>query len=327
MKKNNVNKMLSSIKVGCWRFVYEAANEGRLPGFKGSTIRGAFGMALRGMSCAAGISSDCRKCMLFENCIYALTFESVNKPEKNSGKFLDVYEYIPHPFTVSDKSAGKRDYKKGEKLEFEMMLVEPFIEKLPYYVYAFKNAAQMGLGKDKGIKFKLVSVRGKNGADIYDPDKDSFDQSYAENIVSAESVMAGSVVNKITVEMLSPVRIKSNEKITEKLDFKIFMTALLRRASGIASHYADVSVNVGAAEYLKDAEKVKTAADNTYWHDWERYSNRQKTKMNMGGVMGKIEFEGKELKKYLPLIRLGEVIKVGKGTSMGLGEYRVKTSE
>lgn len=41
------------------------------------------------------------------------------------------------------------------------------------------------------------------------------------------------------------------------------------------------------------------------WHDWERYSARQDTKMKMGGFTGRIAFEG----------NLGEFLHVGKGTS------------
>ena len=153
---------------------------------------------------------------------------------------------------------------------------------------------------------------------------DKLNESYKESVICAENVMAGSLVNNVVLEFITPTRIKHNEKLAEKLDMKILTTALLRRASGIAVHYSAVDSAIGAAEYLKDAEKITIKKDGLYWHDWERYSNRQKSKMNMGGIMGRIEFEGKELKKYLPLIRLGEVLKVGKGTSFGLGEYRIK---
>ncbi len=318
-----VKKMLSSIRMGVWRFVLVAENEGRLPAFKGSAIRGAFGMSLRRMSCVSNINRDCRKCILFENCIYARTFESVNNREKNGDKFLGNYEYLPHPFTFSDKSGGKREYKKGDGLEFEMMLVEPYIEKLPYYIYAVKNAVKKGLGRDKNVRFNLESVRGRNGADIYDPSEDILDNLYKYSVISGESLIAGKRQNAVKLEFITPLRIKSGEKILEKLDFKSFATALLRRVSAIAVHYSQAAVDMDAAEYLKDTAKVNVKSDGLRWHDWERYSSRQKAKMNMGGLVGSAVFEGKELGKYMPLIRMGEILKVGKGTSFGLGEYRI----
>lgn len=320
--ENKVKKMLLAIKMGVWRFILRAQNNGRLPGFKGSTIRGAFGMALKKMSCIAGVGVDCRECMVTENCMYSLTFESINN-KKDKNKFLGIYEYIPHPFAFSDKSKGKRDYTNGEKLEFEMMLVEPYISKLPYYIYAIKNVGKFGMGKDNSLKFLLESVRSRDGAEIYNERDEKIDLSYKNSIIEAEKVMNGRSVDNQTIEFITPVRIKYDEKLVKKLNFKILVTSLLRRASGIAAHYAGVPVDVDAEEYLKDSADVDTEKDELMWYDWERYSNRQKKMMKMGGLVGKIKFKGKKLRKYLPLLRVGEILKVGKGTSMGLGEYRM----
>ncbi len=58
------------------------------------------------------------------------------------------------------------------------------------------------------------------------------------------------------------------------------------------------------------------------WVDWERYSARPETRMLMGGFVGTAAFAG-ELAEFLPLLRLGEWVHVGKGTVMGLGLYRL----
>lgn len=60
------------------------------------------------------------------------------------------------------------------------------------------------------------------------------------------------------------------------------------------------------------------------WYDWQRYSNRQHTKMSMGGFVGKISFEG-PVDHFMPLIRAGKIVHVGKGTSFGLGKYGLKS--
>jgi len=58
------------------------------------------------------------------------------------------------------------------------------------------------------------------------------------------------------------------------------------------------------------------------WFDWERYSARQDTRMKLGGVIGRIAFKG-EIGEFMPFIKLGEFLHVGKGTTFGLGKYEI----
>lgn len=45
--------------------------------------------------------------------------------------------------------------------------------------------------------------------------------------------------------------------------------------------------------------------------------------MLLGGFTGEITFEGC-LGPFMPIIRAGEALHVGKGTSFGLGKYEIK---
>lgn len=46
----------------------------------------------------------------------------------------------------------------------------------------------------------------------------------------------------------------------------------------------------------------------------------------MGGFVGDMIFEG-DIQLFMPLIKAGEVLHVGKGTGFGLGKYEVKWKE
>jgi hypothetical protein len=75
---------------------------------------------------------------------------------------------------------------------------------------------------------------------------------------------------------------------------------------------------------LAEAEKLNMRATLRWW-DWERYSARQQTTMNFGGLIGGFELSGPPatLEKFVPLLKMGEWLHVGKGTTFGLGKYQV----
>ena len=74
--------------------------------------------------------------------------------------------------------------------------------------------------------------------------------------------------------------------------------------------------------YIEESEKVKTVSNDLQWFDWERYSTRQKQKMTLGDVPGQVKYEG-NLESFMQILKLGEYIHVGKGTSFGLGRYEI----
>ncbi|RLB08587.1 MAG: CRISPR-associated protein Cas6, partial [Deltaproteobacteria bacterium] len=53
-----------------------------------------------------------------------------------------------------------------------------------------------------------------------------------------------------------------------------------------------------------------------------RYSNRQESKMFMGGIIGSITYEG-ELDEFYPLLKFCQEVHIGKATSFGLGKIKM----
>jgi len=62
------------------------------------------------------------------------------------------------------------------------------------------------------------------------------------------------------------------------------------------------------------------------WSDWTRYSSRQKTRMQLGGVTGRFVLSGEGLAEHWPVLWRGQWWHIGKTTSMGLGRYRIEAA-
>ncbi|MDR1450773.1 MAG: CRISPR system precrRNA processing endoribonuclease RAMP protein Cas6 [Helicobacteraceae bacterium] len=66
----------------------------------------------------------------------------------------------------------------------------------------------------------------------------------------------------------------------------------------------------------------KEGESSIAFKDFTRFSARQQTKMQLGGIMGHINYDEIDAKSYA-LLKLGEIMGVGKQTVFGLGEIRV----
>ena len=65
---------------------------------------------------------------------------------------------------------------------------------------------------------------------------------------------------------------------------------------------------------------IKIIEKNLKWQENERYSNKQKSKMKLGGLVGTILIDANDINTKKLLIA-GELVHIGKSTSFGLGDY------
>jgi len=97
----------------------------------------------------------------------------------------------------------------------------------------------------------------------------------------------------------------------------------LRRLSWLAEIHCDEKWDLDWKGIINRAkEQVTITHSDIWWHDWERYSQRQDKKLKMGGFLGEITFEG-ELTEFLSFLKIGEYLHIGKGTVYGLGKYEI----
>lgn len=301
-------------------FTIEAEEELFLPYFKGSAFRGAFGNAFRKIVCALK-RSTCEECFLKPSCLYAHVFETFPQSDDTILN-MNKYKSIPHPFIIEPPLENSRRYKCGDKLTFNVTLIGSTIQHLLYFIYTFEQCGKIGIGKGRG-KFKLLSVD-MDDKNIYTLETKAIKKIASSEVEIREDMQVDSDSKELLkLSFITPARIKHNRKYVSEISFYVLIKSLMLRLNLI--NYFHCEKKEATWDYkalLEKSKEVQIKEQKTRWWDWERYSSRQKTRMNLGGVIGEITYEG-SIKAFLPLLRAGEIFHVGKNTSFGLGKYSI----
>ena len=129
----------------------------------------------------------------------------------------------------------------------------------------------------------------------------------------------------LRLRFLTPARIRVEGDLQTGLSFQLLVRNLLRRVSMLAAVHGGSRMELDYRGLIERAGSVRISQSSLRWWDLERFSNRQGGKMRLGGVIGEVEYEGKAIAEFLPLLVAGELLRVGTGSSFGLGGYRIVT--
>jgi CRISPR-associated endoribonuclease Cas6 len=238
------------------------------------------------------------------------------------------YERAPHPFVIDPPLDTITRYEHGSSLSFGLTLIGKAIDYLPYFIYAFER-----MGKDRGIgkgrsfgngRFAVERVdwvdRDGTEKPVYDGERKVLSNSFRPLTIRHLPHTDNSKL--VTVHYLTPTRITFDHQLHTYPEFHVVIRNLLRRLSNLAYFHCGEELKLDFKGIIDSAKQVETKDGQVQWRDWERYSARQDTKMKMGGFVGEVEYSG-EISGFVPLLKLGEKVHVGKATGFGLGRYQV----
>lgn len=311
-------------EVARFRLELRAREPITLPPYKGSTLRGGFGAAFKGVACALR-EKDCSRCLIRHTCVYSYVFET---PPPADARMMRKYPYAPHPFVIEPPLEDKRKYLPDETLGFGLVLIGRAIDYLPYFVYTFEELGKRGIGKGKGrFTLKRVCSLGADGEErpVYDGTEKVLSGGFPR-IALEDMDRPTSEVREICLSFLSPTRIKYRGRLLLDLNFEILIRNLLRRLSILSYFHCGQELELDFRGLIARASAVETLNRNLRWYDWERYSHRQGARMRLGGFVGEVAFRG-DLTEFFPLLGFGEHVHLGKGTGFGLGQYRIQRGQ
>ena len=316
---------LPELKLLPLRFTLRARTPLQLPRYKGSTLRGGFGTAFKQAVCVVE-HRDCGRCLLRTTCAYPYVFDT---PVPDDAARLRKYTAAPHPFVLLPPLEPKAHYEPGECLHVDWTLIGNGAQYLPYFIYAFERlGAQQGLGKGRG-RFTLEEVcwlpPRAAPVTIYRAEDQVLQHTFrlldVHDLATPSDADAG---NRLTLHFLTPTRLVYQGSLTDTPAFHVILRTLLRRLSNLAYFHCGTELQLDFRHLIDRAKDVTIVTRRLQWYDWKRYSARQQVHMKMGGFVGHVTYAG-NLAPFLPFLRLGAMVHVGKGATFGLGKYDIVT--
>lgn len=261
-------------------------SQDKAPFFIGSQIRGALGHALKRVVCI-NHKYKCNECFANNSCVYYEFYELKN-----------TY----HKYRL-DYNLGAKDY------DFSVFLFENSCQQVPYLASAlYLMLNECGLGKDK-IKYSDFSMF-VNDENCLKDNKISLPKSIARTIEIK------SFSPDIKLSFLTPLRIKKNNIFLrdDSLELKDLILSIYSRQMGILDKQRrNFSYEI----------QGEITSKNLKYLELTRHSNRQKTTMNLGGIMGEITIKNLNKQCY-EVLKLGEILGAGKQCVFGLGKIKVE---
>ncbi|QJA06823.1 CRISPR system precrRNA processing endoribonuclease RAMP protein Cas6 [Thermosulfurimonas marina] len=298
------------IPISTFYIYFGAEGPDKLPRGLFSALRGAFGRALKRLSCVARRRKSCLGCPLAQGCAYGYLFETPRPPEADR---LRKYPFVGHPFAF----APPFPYEKKNPLRLRMTLVGQALRFFPHVVLALEALGHAGLGRNR-VPLRLLSVKEElTGRDLY---REGEIQN-PEPIPAPENLPLAP--ETLTLHFLTPTALRFSRRLVrpEALEFHILVRNLLRRASMLSYFHVGRPLEIDFKGLITQAEKISRGGQDLRWVRFKRRSARTGEVHPLEGFTGRVSFRG-PLRPFLELLWLGTYIQVGRHTSFGFGHFK-----
>lgn len=304
----------------------------KMPEHAGSMLRGAFGVALRSLTCITDLS-DCKQCSLKQHCKFPRLFES---PALQAAGVQAVNPYVIHvPITPKLQSQAQSSshtrsnhlppkhtisytrttdvYKKGDIWHFGMTLMGAATHETDLIIKAWQVALQTGLGAHapyqratliKAMANDSILYRAPNVIHSLNTSRGSNTQASISNAQANSDGGSRSNSDKsdrsaqLTLRFLTPFRYQQNNRIisqANRLDSITFIASLYNRIRLCQdNHSPNQTWDIGYDCYhdFKAAIATLDIEVDIAANHVARRSNRQQRKMQLYGLQGDIHLLG-----------------------------------
>ncbi|MCS6891304.1 MAG: CRISPR system precrRNA processing endoribonuclease RAMP protein Cas6 [Acetobacteraceae bacterium] len=268
--------------------------------YPGSAWRGAFGHALKRIVCAMRLR-PCDGCALSAVCIHPAFFGG------------GAAEEASRPFILCpDRAPRDGLLRAGRPFRLRLTLLPSAAAVAPYAVRALLAAAENGL---TARRVPLICTDMRDGATGRPFDPSGF---LPEPAGQACPPAPAAVRLRFTTPLR--IRLRGDLLTGDSLSPQHLVAASARRLRLLG-----FALPEGAAEAAQaEAGNLRFDDPRFGWLETTRFSSRQNTAMQMGGIVGEAKLDLRQAPHAWPLLWAATVLHLGKGASMGFGRIEAE---
>lgn len=308
------------------RLQFRAQAPPRLGDFPGAVWRGALGARLRDHVCITR-APDCRGCPVLGQCPYPVLFEP-RSPMNPPSALLSHNGRTTPPFVLVPEGEGTGP--DDGTVVLGLNLVGPDVRNAALLVRALEEAAKHGLGRMRqplqrlGVEQADLSLA--RGPEEH-PWRPLASADLARSLAPPARMPVPPAPEVADVHFVSPVRMRIRGRYVGPRDFDVvaFARTILRRATHLGASHCPGFDDTRLAELGLAVQHLRLDKSTLRWVERRRYSSRQERSIPMGGLEGRVRIAGDVLPDIWPWLWQGQWWHVGKGTTMGLGCYRIES--
>lgn len=297
--------MSFELKVLKLRAIFKAEENGELPAYLGSTIRGLLGHAMRDTVC---VYKDvrCHLCELSDTCQYTAHFNSTGNVAGSV-----------NPFVLHVPIRNKMNWQRGDFVTFDITIFGRSTLAADYYLSGILLMAEYGWGINR-LKFSPVQI-----INVYDKSVVwSSGQIWAHNLRPQHLQINKRNTNGVLMRFNSPTRVIMKQKLQRELNFEQIIQSILTRITLVFHAYEGVKIDFDEERLLQKAQEVETIEKEWQFVDFKRYSITYNRKLGLPAIEGYARFKG-DITPFTPLLEIGQVLQIGKNTTHGFGNYQL----
>ncbi len=252
-------------------------------------------------------------CRLAEVCPYGVVY-AAGMGATGTGVRPPFALYVP-PVATHERTAL-----------IELTLFGPAWGLYPWILGALDQALRIGLGAERQA-WKISAIHRVDeercGERVCGGDLSHLAPALEPELLRLE--LTPDSTQPVTVELLSPTRLIRGGRLLpsdQSLPLSLLLGRILDRVGGLYGAGSNDFLLPNVRSRLEaEAAEVPLLEDHTRWIEVPDYSARHRSELCLGGRVGRLVY-GTGAARFLPILRAGEVLHVGKNVASGCGRLR-----